>query len=173
MKNILPVLGLMVCMYALAELIGTATRKLEEENKMPLLHSILTITAIGLLFCSAPIGLINMLHDSRIKALNDKENAERYRALQKIDHRLIDELKSDVARLEEEKLDIRFETYDRGTKDGYRSGYIDGYVASCENALSEEDSHLALDWRWKRDAQSAAQNSLKRKEHMGQAREDI
>lgn len=51
----------MVCMNALAEIIGVAMRKLEDENKMHFLHSMLTIIAIGLLFCSAPVGLVLFL----------------------------------------------------------------------------------------------------------------
>lgn len=83
-----------------------------------------------------------------------------------------DTLQQEIDTLQVELLDAKIERYDAGHKTGYRSGYIDGYVASCEKALSEEDSHLALDWHWKRDARSAAQDSLEFQQQMKQISED-
>lgn len=171
MEMILTVLGFMVCLYALAEALGAANRKLEEENKNSFLQSALSVIVIGLLYCSAPIGIINMLHDSRIRKINDQENAKRHAALREIDARLICDLKEQVKSLEEEKLIIRLEEYDQGKKSGYQAGYVDGYIASCEESLSEADFHLQHDISWKQNTRSAALASLKFKERMDKSRE--
>ena len=58
MKNIFPVLGIMVCLYVSALLLGKVSKKLEETNSHPFLHTIIIIICIAFLFCSAPVGLV-------------------------------------------------------------------------------------------------------------------
>ena len=58
MKNIFPVIGIMVCLYIAALLLGKVSKKLEETNSHPFLHKVIIILCIAFLFCSAPVGIV-------------------------------------------------------------------------------------------------------------------
>lgn len=58
MKNLFPVLGIMVCLYVAAILLGRVNKKLELDNKHPILQNIIAVACIAFLFCSAPIGIV-------------------------------------------------------------------------------------------------------------------
>ena len=164
MKTIFPVLGVMVCAYALAEALGVWIRKLENENKLPLFQGLLQIIVIGLLFCSAPIGLANLLHDSRIKKMQEQEDSDRYNALLKIQSKREDDLKNLINTLQEEKIEISFDQYDRGKSNGYRSGYIDGYKEGFNAGLELTDIPDKEKWDLRCEARDTAEFNIKFKE---------
>lgn len=170
-------IGIMAVVHAVAMFFNYLRLEFNERNDRVWPCVIVTVISFILFLASLPVSLVSFalqyFYRSRNEYIHRMELIDEANKNYALGSQKADALQQEIDTLQDELLDARIERYDAGHKTGYRSGYIDGYVASCENALSEEDSHLALDWRWKRDAQSAAQNSLKRKEHMDQVREDI
>lgn len=170
-------IGAMAVIHAVAMVINYFRLELEERNDREWLTIIVTVVFLILLLLSIPVSFVSfilqMFYQGRRDQLHTKElinEANKNYALGKQDAK---DLKKELDLLKEQQPDIKFEAYRRGEEIGYQNGYVDGYIACCEESLSDEDLHFRDEAIWNRTTKESARESLKLKERFEQVKNEI
>ena len=133
MADFIGAIGLMTIVYAFMELLTTFTRN-DTKDSRSLVSIILAPLLYLLMFCTAPIGLLVMLHDKRMEKIHRAVFLEERKPLEEInvrkEKRMEEENRILTTRLKDANNrpainDMLSDARRKGYKEGYRDGQQD------------------------------------------------